>query len=155
MKLAWIGATGPPNEAEKAVERLELIADTYLSVSTPVQLAAGSLLRAGSAIRSEILARLRRNLVALRATVAANPSLGLVVPDGGWSAVVRVPAILSEEQWALRLLREDAVLVHPGYFFDFETEAYLVISLLPSPEIFDEGLARLVRRVGTSPAHGS
>ena len=149
MKLAWIGASGPADEVEHALTRLELIADTYLSVSTPVQLAAGALMTAGSAIRTEILARLRRNLGVLSATVTATPSLGLLVPDGGWSAVVRVPAVLSEDQWVLRLLEDDAVLVHPGYFFDFETEAYLVLSLLPSPEIFDEGLTRLARRVGT------
>jgi len=147
MKLAWIGVSGPLEDADEAMARLEIIADTYLSVSTPVQLAAGELMRVGDGIRAAITARLARNLATLKAWSCAHRETGLTVPDGGWSAVVRVPAILSEEQLVLRLLEDDAVLVHPGYFFDFDREAYLVCSLLPSPDVFDEGLARLGRRL--------
>jgi aspartate/methionine/tyrosine aminotransferase len=148
MKLAWIGVSGPGEEVHDAMGRLEVIADTYLSVSTAVQLAAGALMRAGDEIRAAIAARLERNLGALRDWVRVHPVAGVIVPDGGWSAVVRVPAILSEEQLVVRLLEEDAVLVHPGYFFDFDRGAHLVCSLLPSPDVFDEGLARLGRRLG-------
>jgi aspartate/methionine/tyrosine aminotransferase len=147
MKLAWIGVSGPADDADEAMARLEIIADTYLSVSTPVQLAAAELMRVGDGIRAAITARLARNLAALKAWSCAHAEVGLTVPDGGWSAVVRVPAILSEEQLVLRLLEDDAVLLHPGYFFDFDREAYLVCSLLPSPDVFDEGLARLARRL--------
>jgi alanine-synthesizing transaminase len=145
MKLAWTAVSGPEALVLDAMARLEVIADTYLSVSTPVQLAAGALIRAGRGIRAAIGARLRTNLATLRAAVATHPALTLIEPEGGWTAVVRVPAILSEEQLVMRLLTEASVLVHPGYFFDFDEEAYLVLSLLPALETFDRGVARLAR----------
>ncbi len=144
MKLAWTCVSGPADLAAEAMTRLEVVADSYLSVSTPVQAAAGALIDAGRAVRRAIAARLVRNLDAARAAVAAVPAVTLCDPEGGWSAVLRVPAILSEEQMAVRLLDEAGVLVHPGYFFDFAEEAYLVLSLLPAPAVFDEGLARLL-----------
>ncbi|MEO8481622.1 MAG: pyridoxal phosphate-dependent aminotransferase [Acidobacteriota bacterium] len=147
MKLAWIGVSGPDADVEEAMGRLEVIADTYLSVSTAVQLNTDLLISVGNGIRAAIATRLERNLDALTAWGRAHPAVGLTVPDGGWSVVVRVPAILSEEQLVLRLLEEDEVLVHPGYFFDFDHEAYVVCSLLPSPDTFDEGLARIGRRL--------
>jgi aspartate/methionine/tyrosine aminotransferase len=143
MKLAWIAVSGPDEDVAGALARLEIIADTYLSVSTPVQVAARALLTAGREIRASIAARLARNLSALRDLVRARPALTLVEPEGGWSAVVRVPAILSEEALVLRLFAEQHVLVHPGYFFDFADEAYVVLSLLPAPAVFDDGIARL------------
>jgi aspartate/methionine/tyrosine aminotransferase len=148
MKLAWIGVSGPDAAVTAAMARLEVIADTYLSVSTPVQLSVGPLLLVGDVIRAAIALRLERNLAALSRWALAHPAAGLIVPDGGWSAVVRVPAILSEEQLVLRLLEDDAVLVHPGYFFDFDRGAHVVCSLLPAPDVFDAGLARLGRRLG-------
>jgi aspartate/methionine/tyrosine aminotransferase len=147
MKLAWIGVSGPDEDVDDAMTRLEIIADTYLSVATPVQLAAGRLMQAGLLIRSLIAARLQRNLAALRVWTRAHPAMGLTEPDGGWSAVLRIPAVLPEDTLVLRLLEDDGVLVHPGYFFDFDREAYLVCSLLPSPDVFDEGLARLGARL--------
>jgi aspartate/methionine/tyrosine aminotransferase len=143
MKLAWILVSGPDDDVAGALARLEIIADTYLSVSTPVQLSAGALLAAGREIRAAIAERIARNLTALRTAVRARPALTLIEPEGGWSVVVRVPAILSEESLVLRLFAEQRVLVHPGYFFDFADEAYVVLSLLPAPAIFDEGIARL------------
>lgn len=148
MKLAWTMVNGPEAVAGEALARLEVLADSYLSVSTPVQVAAGRLLEAGAAVRAAIRQRVARNLDALRGAAATAPAMTLHEPEGGWSAVVRVPAILSEEQWVLRLLEEHAVLVHPGFYFDLETEAYLVVSLLPAPEVFDQGIARLAALVG-------
>jgi aspartate/methionine/tyrosine aminotransferase len=142
MKLAWVVVSGPPALVEDALRRLTVIADTYLSVSTPVQLAASRLLDVGHAVRRAIHARLRRNLDELRSVLRPHPSVRLVEPEGGWSAVLQVPAIQSEEALALRLVEEAGVRVHPGYFFDFPREAFLVISLMPAPRIFDEAVRR-------------
>ena len=142
MKLAWIVASGPSRDVDEALTRLAVIADTYLSVSTPVQLAAPRLLEAGATIREAIRARLRYNLGRLRDGVRAHPSLRLFEPEGGWSAVIQVPSIVSEETLALKLIQKQRVRVHPGYFFDFPRESYLIVSLLPEPGRFDEALNR-------------
>ena len=152
LKLGWLVASGPPELLADARTRLEVICDTYLSVSTPVQLAAPSLLDAGRAIRTTISARIMRNLAHLGAEIARHPALTLLEPEGGWSAVIRVPATMPEEALVLRLLEHAGVLVHPGYFFDFPDEAYLVVSLLPEPSILDEGIRRLLQTV-TDEAH--
>lgn len=146
MKLGWIAASGPDGLRRAAVERLELIADTYLSVGTPVQHAAARLLAFGDAIRGQIAARVRRNLGRLRELAVG--ACELLDAEGGWYAILRVPRTRSEEEWALELLESDGVLVQPGYFYDFETEAYLVLSLLPPPAVFDEGAARVTERCG-------
>jgi alanine-synthesizing transaminase len=144
VKLAWIAAGGPERLVAAAMARLELIADTYLSVSTPVQLAAARLMDAGVEIRAAILARVRANLARLRSSLDAHRAVTLLEPEGGWSAVLRVPAVASEEALVLRLLDEARVLAHPGYFFDFAREAYLVVSLLPEPSRFQEAIDRLL-----------
>ncbi|MBE3071486.1 MAG: pyridoxal phosphate-dependent aminotransferase, partial [Acidobacteria bacterium] len=149
LKLGWIGIGGPAPLVVQAVARLEVIADTYLSVSTPVQLAAGHLITAGGEIRSNILERIRRNHRQLEALVAAHPSCTLLPIDGGWSAVIQVPATRPEETLVLELLEEDHVLVHPGYFFDFPREAFVVVSLLPPPDAFRDGMSRVLRRAAT------
>jgi len=146
LKLAWIAASGPPGLLEPALARLEVVADAYLSVATPVQQAAGSLLAAGQAVHQAIAGRVRRNLGHLREASAASPCSVLRV-EGGWSAVLRVPATRPEETIVLDLLEQDGVLVHPGYFFDFPREAFLVLSLLPPPASFDEGVSRLIARL--------
>ena len=143
MKLAWTVVSGPDELVASALERLDMIADTYLSVSTPVQLAAPALLEAGLGIRAAIHARVRKNLETLRETVRRAPALTLHEPGGGWSVVVRVPAILSEEQWVLHLVEAHGVLVHPGFFFDIDTGVHLVISLLPPPDVFESGVSRI------------
>ena len=145
MKLAWTIVSGPPDNVGEALARLEIIADTYLSVSTPVQLALPQLLQAGRDLRAAIAARLQANLATLRAIVSGTPSLTLQEPDAGWSAVVRVPNIVSEEDLVIRLITNDSVLVHPGFFFDFEDEAYLVVSLLPPADVFAEAMTRVAR----------
>ena len=143
-KLGWIALDGPPDVVAEALDRLELICDTYLSVSTPVQLAARSLLTQGAAVRARILARVRANDAALRAIVSGAGGATVLPADGGWSAVIRVPATRSEEALVTELLEHDAVVVHPGYFFDFSHEAFLVVSLLPEPDEFATGI-RLVQ----------
>ncbi|MEO8520728.1 MAG: pyridoxal phosphate-dependent aminotransferase, partial [Acidobacteriota bacterium] len=145
VKLGWIGVEGPDPLVAAALERLELICDTYLSVSTPVQVAAPRLLEEGAVVREAILARVRANHAALGRLAARAPALDLLPAEGGWSAVIRVPAIRSEEDLVLDLLEREGVLVHPGFFFDFPHEAFLVVSLLPPVDLFEEGILRLER----------
>jgi alanine-synthesizing transaminase len=144
VKLGWIAVSGPEALRSEARSRLELVADTFLSVSTPVQVAAPTLLRRLPELQAPIRARLAHNHAELAARVADSPAT-LLDTEAGWSAVLRVPATLSEEERVLRLLEEHDVLVHPGYFFDFPSEAYLVLSLLPEPGAFAEGLERIVQ----------
>jgi hypothetical protein len=148
VKLGWMAVGGPDAVASDAIARLDVICDTYLSVSTPVQVAAPALISAGATTRGAIQARIGRNLAVLRETLRKATACSLREPEGGWSAVVQVPAIESEESLVLRLVTESRVLVHPGYFFDFAREAFLVTSLLPAPEVFDEGIARIVTAIG-------
>src|SRR6185503_8252104 len=131
LKLGWCIAGGPPAERDAALDALELIADSYLSVGTPVQVAAPQLLREGGAIRAAIHTRVRENLAALRAAAARYPACEVLKVEGGWSAVIRIPSTRPEEDLVLDLLRRERILVHPGYFFDFAREAYVVVSLLP------------------------
>jgi hypothetical protein len=147
LKLGWIAAAGPPARAEAALARLELIADTYLSVGTPVQLAAPRLLDLGRGVRAAIAARVAGNRAHLRAALPAASPCTLLPSEGGWSAILRVPATRSDEDWAAALLSGDGVLVHPGYFFDMRGGAFLVLSLLPHPDAFREGVRRLVARL--------
>jgi aspartate/methionine/tyrosine aminotransferase len=114
-----------------------------------VQLALSSLLRDGAAVRDAILTRCRVNLAALRRAAAGVPSVSVPPLGGGWSAMLRVPAVVGEEDLVLELLHEDRVAVHPGYFFDFPAEGTLVLSLLPEPDTFTEAVRRLLRRIAT------
>lgn len=145
LKLGWGIAGGPPAERVAALRALELIADSYLSVGTPVQVAAPHLLREGAAIRAAIQGRIKENLAALRAAAARYPACEVLKVEGGWSAVIRVPSTRPEEDLVLDLLRSERILVHPGYFFDFAREAYVVVSLLPIRAVFDESSARLLQ----------
>jgi alanine-synthesizing transaminase len=147
VKLGWILVTGPDALVQDALDRLELIADTYLSVSTPVQVAAPQLIAGGAVVRARILDRIRTNHTALRQAVAGVSSIRLLDADGGWSAVLRVPARESEEDMVIALLERSDTLVHPGFFFDFPHEAYLVLSLLPEPRTFADGIHRLLESV--------
>jgi alanine-synthesizing transaminase len=146
MKLAWIAVGGPEREALEALARLELIGDTFLSASTPVQLAAPRLLASRHVAADAIQARLARNLDEAARRVAGTP-VSLLKVEGGWYATLRVPGTMSEEAWVLALLREEGVHVHPGHFFDFASEAYLVTSLLTPEGAFAEGVGRIVARV--------
>lgn len=132
MKLGWIIAGGPGHE--EALSKMEHIADTYLSVGTPVQYALPSLLALRPSIERQIRERCRTNLARLD---------GALHVEGGWYAVIQVPRTRTEEEWALLLLEKDGVLVQPGYFHDFEREAFLVLSLLTEPGAFGEGTRRI------------
>jgi len=145
LKLGWIVVGGPAAACSAALAGLELIADSFLSVNTPVQVAASHLLERGAAIRTQIHDRVRRNLSQLRKTAGEFPACEVLKVEGGWSAVIRVPATRTEEQLILELLDREGILVHPGYFFDFSREAYVVVSLLVSPNVFDDGIRRLMK----------
>lgn len=145
MKLGWILTAGPQPWRQEAMARLELIADTYLSVSTPVQVGAPKLLAAGLQVRDQIRLRTARNMGVLRQSISSDSPFRLLNLEGGWYAVLQAPRVRSEEEWVLHLLERENVLVQPGFFYDFESEAYLVLSLLTAPDIFDQGLIRLLR----------
>lgn len=143
LKLGWIVVGGPEPLAAEAVRRLEFVADSYLSVGSPVQLALPALLREGRRRREAILARCRRNLAALAAACAGTP-LTLERPAGGWCATLRYPAIEDEEAFALRLLEKGRVVVQPGYFFDYPGRGRIVVGLLAPEAEFDSGVARVL-----------
>ena len=139
-KLAWTRVSGPGKE--EALDALELIADNFLSVATPVQVALPELLAIAPAIRDAIRARTRANLEALRAAFAGVGSADVLPVEGGWSAVIRVPRVMTDEELALALL-DRGVVVQPGYFFDFAVDGFLVVSLLAREEVFGEGVRRM------------
>ena len=145
LKLAWTWVGGPGVRRTEVLRGLEIVADTFLSVSTPVQVAAATLFHCGACVRTAIQARTRANLSRLREAARAHPSCSVLGVEGGWGAVVRVPATRSEEALVLELLEREQVLAHPGYFFDFPHEAFVVVSLLPPEDPFAEGCARLLR----------
>jgi alanine-synthesizing transaminase len=146
MKLGWIAAVGEPALVADALARLELVADTYLSVGAPVTTALPRLLALGADLRRQIAERAAANRAQLAAAVRGS-ACTLLPTEGGWSAIVRVPAVESDEAWALALLAEHDVLVQPGYFFDLEgLGATVVLSLLPEPAVFAEGVRRLCTR---------
>ena len=144
VKLGWMVVDGP--DADAALDALDLLLDTYLSVSTPVQLAAERLLAAGAGVAAQIRSRIAANHGTLAGLINEHPAAGLLRTEGGWYAVIQVPATGTEETLALRLLEQDHVLVHPGYFFDFPREAFLVTSLLPEPDRFEPAVRRLLGR---------
>ena len=145
LKLGWMLIGGPDDLVREALSRLDWIADTYLSVGTPVQLALPELLPWGDTAAAAIRERVRANHAALvRVFPPGAPAMAEPL-KGGWSAVLRVPAVEAEEDLVLRLLSDHDLLVHPGYFFDFPSEAFLVLSLLPQPDLFAEGVARISR----------
>jgi len=141
MKLGWIVASGPDHEA--ALDGLEWIADTYLSVSTMVQLALPRILSASAPVQEQIRIQTAANLQHLLKCTPGSACRCLTI-EGGWYAVLEVPRIRTEEDWVLQLLAEKDVLVQPGFFYDFESEAFLVLSLLTPPAIFAEGLGRIL-----------
>jgi hypothetical protein len=148
VKLGWIAVDGPEHLVRDALEGLELICDTYLSVSTPVQVAADALIGAGAAVRDRILERVRGNYAELVRAAEPDRAIAVLPVDGGWSAVVRVPSTRSEEDLVLDLLERDNLLVHPGFFFDLPHEAFVIVSLLPEPHVFARGVRMLMERAG-------
>jgi len=147
LKLSWIVVSGPPRQVEEALDRLAWAADAYLSVGAPVACAAPRLLQEGAPVQRAIADRCTTNLGELLSSAAALPEVTVREPAGGWSAIVRFPAVMDEERLALELLREDGVAIHPGYLFDLPGRGHLVLSLLPEPAEFAEGVRRLLARL--------
>jgi alanine-synthesizing transaminase len=143
MKLAWMVVTGPQTLAQTAIERLEIIADTYLSPSTPVQLALPKFLALRSGLQVQLQDRISANLAALDGVLRQSKLLRRLDREGGWYAVLRVPATGPDEALAVALLERCSVLVHPGHFFNFSRDGFLVLSLIPPEKQFQEGVRRL------------
>jgi len=144
MKLAWIVVSGPEVQKSEAMARLEVIADAYLSVGTPVQLAAPALLQMRGEFRSQLIERVRANLAELDRQLAWQSNCTRLECEAGWTAVLRIPALESDEELAIALLNESGVYVHPGHFYDFARPGHMVISLIVPPEDFAEGTRRVL-----------
>ncbi len=147
MKLGWIYVAGPEAWCQEASTRLEFIADTYLSVGTPVQHAAEKLLALRHDMQRQIQARTQANLAFLLELCRTRPNCRVLLREGGWYAVLKIPPEISEERFCVSLLKEGNVFVHPGYFFDFAQPGFLVLSLLTPPRIFQEGTQRMLTRL--------
>lgn len=143
LKIGWIAVGGPEALAAEAMERLEIIADTYLSASTPSQLAVPRVLAQRELAQGPLRERLAQNRAALRALRPADAPWELLKVEGGWTAVLKVPRARSEQEWATRLVEEHGVCVHPGFFYDFPREGYLAFSLIVEPAAFREAIGRL------------
>lgn len=144
MKSAWIALSGPENLKSDARQRLEVIADSYLSMNAPIQHALPALLQTRSQFQSQLLVRAQSNLVALDEKLAAQSTCSRLVCEAGWNVVLRVPATRSDENLALELLQQQGILVHPGHFYDFPQDGYLVLSLITPQMDFAEGIRRLL-----------
>lgn len=143
MKFAWLAVSGPEEVKREALARLEMIADTYLSLNAPIQLAAPVLLQQRAIFQQQLMARARRNLAELDLQLAGQKHLGRLEAEGGWYAVLRVPATRSDEDLAIDLLEKHEVYLHPGHFYDFPADGYLVVSLITPEQDFKEGMCRV------------
>jgi alanine-synthesizing transaminase len=148
-KLAWTAVAGDGARVEAALARLEVIADAFLSVGAPVQHALPALLASRATAEGAIRDRTARNLAWLKAAVVGS-AVSILDVEGGWYASLRLPGTRAEEAWALAFLEEDGVHVHPGHFFDFDDEAYVVVSLLTPEATLREGSQRILDRVAAS-----
>ncbi|HXM19910.1 MAG TPA: pyridoxal phosphate-dependent aminotransferase [Terriglobales bacterium] len=144
MKLAWIVTSGSGEAVSAALARLEMIADTYLSMNAPIQLAAPVLLEQRQSIQALLLDRVRANLSELDRGLAKQKTCRRLDVEGGWYAVLRVPVTQSDEDLAIEILRKCSVLVHPGHFYDFPSDGYLIVSLITPPQNFRQGIAQLL-----------
>jgi len=145
MKLAWIVTSGPDEQVSAALGRLEVVADTYLSLNAPIQLAAPLLLEQRRNIQPLLLDRVRANLEELDRGLVKQKSCQRLQVEGGWYAVLRVPVTQSDEDLVIDILRKVSVLVHPGHFYDFSSDGYLVLSLITPPERFRQGVGGLLQ----------
>lgn len=144
MKLGWIAISGPNDLSREAMARLEVIADTFLSVSAPIQLATPALLQQRKNIQPKIMERVQNNLCELDLQLAANRAVMRLAVEGGWNAVLRIPVTQPDEDLAIALLQKCGVLVHPGHFYDFPSDGYLVLSLITELQILREGVSRIL-----------
>ncbi|MBI1821124.1 MAG: pyridoxal phosphate-dependent aminotransferase [Nitrospirae bacterium] len=147
MKLAWIVITGPKGEVQRAVDRLEVIADTYLSINTPVQNGLKKIFENRLLIQSQVMHRILSNRRFLIRQLKKIPGCVCFNAEGGWYAVLKLPQIRTDDEWAVRMLQKEGVLVHPGHFYDFTREACLILSLLPPEPLFNAGINRFVDRI--------
>jgi alanine-synthesizing transaminase len=145
MKLAWVVTSGPGEQVSSALARLEVIADTYLSMNAPIQLGAPVLLDQRRSIQPLLLDRVRANLSELDRGLARQKTCRRLDVEGGWYAVLRVPVTQSDEDLAIEILRKLSVLVHPGHFYDFSSDGYLVVSLITLPRDFREGIEQVLK----------
>jgi len=149
MKLAWIVVAGPDEVVRPALERLEVIADTYLSMNAPIQYAASALLDQRYVLQPQLMQRVRANLEELDRQLSRQTICERLRVQGGWYAVLRVPVLQSDEDLAIQLLRHASVMVHPGHFYDFPSDGYLVLSLIGDPADFAEAVARLLETLNS------
>ena len=148
MKIAWIACSGPEDLVADAMNRLEVIADTYLSPNAPVQLATAELLEVRHSVQQQLGRRIRNNLAGLDVQLSRQQLCRRLRVEGGWYAVLRIPAVRVDEEFAIALLRKAGVLVHPGHFFSFSGGCYLVLSLITPEAVFSEGVRRLLALSG-------
>jgi len=144
MKLAWLLTTGPQEQKTPALDRLEVVADSYLSPGTPVQLAAPALLQSRRKFQEQVTTRVRKNFAELDHQLGTQKSCSRLEVEGGWNGILRVPATRPDEDLAIELLRAKDVYAHPGDFYDFPQSGYLVVSLITLEDEFAEGIARLL-----------
>ena len=144
MKFAWLAVSGPEQWRSPALARLEVIADTFLSMNAPVQLAARAFLELGKNFQQQLMARVRSNLAELDRQLTGQKSCGRLEVQGGWYAVLRVPATRPDEDLAIALLTERNVYVHPGHFYDFPAEGHLIVSLITPEKDFAKGIKQLL-----------
>jgi aspartate/methionine/tyrosine aminotransferase len=144
IKLAWVVVGGPASEKTEALARLEVIADAYLSVATPVQLAAAALLTMRDSFQAQVIARVQANLRELDGQLSKRSACNRLLCEGGWSVVLRIPAIQSDEDLAITLLAKESVHVHPGHFYDFAQPGHVVVSLIVPKAEFAEGIRRIL-----------
>ena len=144
MKLAWIAANGPTDQLRAALQRLEVIADTYLSVNAPIQLATPFFLEQRKRVQPFLLERLQVNLAELDRQLAEQKNCTRLNVEGGWYAVLRVPVTQSDEDLAISIMQNCSVVVHPGHFYDFPSDGYLIVSLITEPQNFSGGIRKLL-----------
>lgn len=147
LKLGWIVINGSGEVFQEASSRLEFITDLFLSVSSPVQHALGKLLEIAPKIKNQIHNRVIENLNWLKEQISRESVCNLLTSEGGWYAILKVPKIIPEEELILELLIKDNLIVHPGYFFDFQMEGHLIVSLITKKDIFQLGIKRLLSRI--------
>jgi aspartate/methionine/tyrosine aminotransferase len=149
MKVAWVVTSGPEDEAAESMGRLEVIADTYLSMNAPIQWATPALLNQRRNIQRQLLERVQKNLGELDRQLAAQKACQRLNVEGGWYAVLRVPVTRSDEELAIELMREKSVLVHPGHFYDFPNDGYLVLSLITPEQEFAAGMRAVLEKLSS------
>jgi alanine-synthesizing transaminase len=152
MKIAWLTVTGPASQVRPALDRLEIIADTYLSLGAPAQAALPTLLAQRHSLRPQLQSRIRENLTHLQSQLRSHRTCELLHAEAGWYATLRYAANSSttsssptpDEDLAIHLLRHHQVLLHPGHFYDFPSNNHLVLSLITLPSTFREAIQKLL-----------